>query len=1017
MRSYNCELIFPSKNKFTGVIMKTFITIIFVSVITIGIFSQPLNGSYTIGGSNPDFITLQEAANSLMTNGVSGPVIFSIRPGTYLEQNGRAPVMLLEQAVSGVSETNTITFKPDENVGGNVNNVILQIDSAVTVIGINVDFVRIYDVTVQDLTTSGHQQNSLIRLRGRTNQTSMENIHIFNCRFLGSPVYNETPASSNGKGTNIGVWIAKQSITHYTNIIISDNYMELVNYGVFINQGNSFTNLQIHANVFKAITHKNAGTTNVGAGIDFDRLDNTSSIRILENIIDFSSGSGGALSGIRMISQGTISSIDALIDKNQILNRPGKASGSPILNNFSAILINTGLTNTNHEITISNNFIAGNKVRQPGGPHGGRAGITVVSNNAKIYYNSILNQILDYNESSVGISIDGENIQVINNIVHDYAFNPQGSYNAVAYGIYDTTGLISDYNVFDVSQNQKLAFVGGTGSSSNYVYSVVGLQEKSGKDSNSVQKPIEFVDSVDLHLTNCQMQDPEIAGIPIPGITLDIDGDTRSITTPTRGADEAVLNNFRHWVDAFQVSLPGSPFSIAADRFSNIVASDIAVPDFDNNQVLLFHNLSTSRSFQQSGSLSTPFSPIATTFYDFDDDGNLDLIVGGQNPDGIRVFWGDGSGGFPQSADVQTPGAVLNLLPEPFPIVADTPTIFVPFGELIGILRNFGNRQICFEFLYRTTGFPSIIDTLPNFIHSAVVEDLYNDGILKYLGVDHTSGDFMMVNGIDFVDDGVSSCPVVGTFVHSGSTFQYPFETGWFSYANSIDKGDFDNDGDLDFITLGLSLGTVIFIRNEGNNNFSYDKIFLDDFAQAVVALDYENDGDPDFVTANYSTSNGITLFLNDGSANFVQTRSCFQNLISGFPRGIVASDFDLDGRTDIAVSTSFDQFAVLYNADGPTSVEQQQNNLFPNEYVLEQNFPNPFNPSTTIEFSIPEASVVTLKIYNILGEEVKTLVDEFRERGNHSVQFNANNLASGIYFYKLQAGSFVETKKMILLR
>jgi hypothetical protein len=139
--------------------------------------------------------------------------------------------------------------------------------------------------------------------------------------------------------------------------------------------------------------------------------------------------------------------------------------------------------------------------------------------------------------------------------------------------------------------------------------------------------------------------------------------------------------------------------------------------------------------------------------------------------------------------------------------------------------------------------------------------------------------------------------------------------------------------------------------------------------------------------------------------------------LIEGFPGGIVAKDFDVDGRTDIAVVTSFNKLAVLYNADGPTSVEQQQNNLYPDEYVLEQNYPNPFNPSTTIQFSLPKSGDVTLKIFNLLGEEVKTLVEEYREAGKHSVQFNASQLASGIYFYRLQAGSFVETKKMILLR
>ncbi len=81
------------------------------------------------------------------------------------------------------------------------------------------------------------------------------------------------------------------------------------------------------------------------------------------------------------------------------------------------------------------------------------------------------------------------------------------------------------------------------------------------------------------------------------------------------------------------------------------------------------------------------------------------------------------------------------------------------------------------------------------------------------------------------------------------------------------------------------------------------------------------------------------------------------------------------------------------------------------------QNYPNPFNPITTIEFSIPQSGVVNLAVYNILGEQVATLLNEEKPSGKYSVQFNANSLASGIYFYTIQAGSFVETKKMILIK
>ena len=93
------------------------------------------------------------------------------------------------------------------------------------------------------------------------------------------------------------------------------------------------------------------------------------------------------------------------------------------------------------------------------------------------------------------------------------------------------------------------------------------------------------------------------------------------------------------------------------------------------------------------------------------------------------------------------------------------------------------------------------------------------------------------------------------------------------------------------------------------------------------------------------------------------------------------------------------------------------ESSTFITDYVLEQNYPNPFNPSTTIKFGIPEKNNVVVKIYNSLGSEIATLVNEVREAGSYEIQFNANNLSSGIYYYKIESGNFVETKKMMLLK
>jgi len=93
-------------------------------------------------------------------------------------------------------------------------------------------------------------------------------------------------------------------------------------------------------------------------------------------------------------------------------------------------------------------------------------------------------------------------------------------------------------------------------------------------------------------------------------------------------------------------------------------------------------------------------------------------------------------------------------------------------------------------------------------------------------------------------------------------------------------------------------------------------------------------------------------------------------------------------------------------------------NSLLPTQFSLDQNYPNPFNPTTTINFSIPTSSKVTLKVYDALGKEVATLVNEFKNAGNYSTGFNADaSLSSGVYFYTLSAGTFNSTKKLMLMK
>ena len=104
------------------------------------------------------------------------------------------------------------------------------------------------------------------------------------------------------------------------------------------------------------------------------------------------------------------------------------------------------------------------------------------------------------------------------------------------------------------------------------------------------------------------------------------------------------------------------------------------------------------------------------------------------------------------------------------------------------------------------------------------------------------------------------------------------------------------------------------------------------------------------------------------------------------------------------------------YVKDNPTGVNEPVS-AQPSRYELDQNFPNPFNPTTNIRYSIRNTSKVTLKVFDILGREVQTLVNTVQTPGQYTVSFNAQNLASGIYFYQINAGKFTATKKLMLLK
>ena len=99
------------------------------------------------------------------------------------------------------------------------------------------------------------------------------------------------------------------------------------------------------------------------------------------------------------------------------------------------------------------------------------------------------------------------------------------------------------------------------------------------------------------------------------------------------------------------------------------------------------------------------------------------------------------------------------------------------------------------------------------------------------------------------------------------------------------------------------------------------------------------------------------------------------------------------------------------------TGVQENKSDGYPSSFQLSQNYPNPFNPTTVINYSLPKSGFVTIKVYDVLGKVVTTLINEDKPVGNYKVEFNANKLTSGIYFYRMESGLYSQTNKLLLLK
>jgi len=210
----------------------------------------------------------------------------------------------------------------------------------------------------------------------------------------------------------------------------------------------------------------------------------------------------------------------------------------------------------------------------------------------------------------------------------------------------------------------------------------------------------------------------------------------------------------------------------------------------------------------------------------------------------------------------------------------------------------------------------------------------------------------------------------------------------------------------------GVSIGNPSFSQTNGNFivvdridfNSSSDEIWAINLFEGNSSLVESNGSSVGF--PKYSTDDSRLVFQKVDDQGVTNLRQILLNNDKITPAG--ASQAYVSGG----------QLPSWYAiGNRPTSVEENDSEPISNNFILSQNYPNPFNPTTKIEFSIPKATFVKLKIYDALGREITTLVNENLSNGNYKVNFDATDLSSGIYFYRLDAGKFSQNRKMLLLK
>jgi hypothetical protein len=446
---------------------------------------------------------------------------------------------------------------------------------------------------------------------------------------------------------------------------------------------------------------------------------------------------------------------------------------------------------------------------------------------------------------------------------------------------------------------------------------------------------------------------------------------------------------------------------------------------------------------------------------DLDDDDDYDIIFcsNGNQPSTWKIitFINDGLANFQQFFEFD---------------LDERPRLLAPGDYNNDGIQDFAVATDNYIKLIRTSANGQLYDYgLVDLYYSGIIAsgDFNNDGKIDLLGLEFDDSVYpdekRIICFIKNIGDG-----------NFEKVYSYEFLSSHTETSFYADLADLNNDGFIDLALSRIFSNQVHFLINDGVGNFSVETIkYFDNSTPSLALGDFNSDSNVDAaISTGESGWNGLKIFKNYGNGVFVYFYSTynhshpwvtlstdfnndgnldltapfayghriavyrgsgdlfFDNILqidlnpSSNPYLLDIADFDGDGDVDIIVLNNGSNGRKLYflqNGPNITSIEKEPSTQI--NFSLSQNYPNPFNPVTKIKYSIPSVTLrqaqsdilVTLKVYDILGREVATLINDEKPAGEYEVEFDAANFPSGIYFYQLKAGNFVETKKLVLLK